>query len=267
MPEGPECHYTAYRLNSHLRDRSLERVEIIGGRYKKHGPPEGFLALQEAIKTGDVVIRGVCAKGKLIYFLLSNHQVILSTLGLKGAWCQTFSKHCGIVLETTDPSVTYWFRDQLHFGTFTIIPLDRLPAKLATLGPDVTVGEAIPDWKGLCRRHPQWEISKFLMSQNKIAGIGNYLKAEVLYAAKICPHAIVDDLTDEQLAALETQLLTIPAASYHSKRRLGPSFSLKVYNKHKDPSGNRVIKTKTLDGRNSHWVPAIQDPEQKYSKS
>ena len=267
MPEGPECHYTAYRLNSRLRDKTLVRVEIISGRYEKHGPPEGFNDLQEAIKTGDVVIRGVCAKGKLIYFLLSNHQVILSTLGLKGAWCQKFSKHCGIVLEAMGPSVTYWFRDQLHFGTFTVIPLDKLPAKLATLGPDVTVGEAIPDWKGLCRKHARWEISKFLMAQNKVAGIGNYLKAEVLYAAKICPHAIIGDLTDEQLAALETQLLTIPAASYRSKRRIGPPCPLLVYDTRKDPSGNLVVKTKTLDGRNSHWVPAVQDPDQKYSKS
>lgn len=267
MPEGPECHYTAYNLNSHLRDKTLLRVEIIGGRYDKHGPPEGFNDLQKEIKTGDVIIKGVCAKGKLIYFLLSNHQVILSTLGLKGAWCQAFSKHCGIVIEAMAPSVTYWFRDQLHFGTFSVISLDKLPAKLATLGPDVTVGEVIPNWRGLCRKHPRWEISKFLMAQNKIAGIGNYLKAEVLYAAKICPHAIIDDLTDKELTELETQLMTIPAASYRSKHRIGVPFHLKVYNKHTDPNGNLVIKTKTLDGRYSHWVPAVQDPEQKYSKT
>ena len=87
MPEGPECHYTAYRLNSRLKDKTLVRIEIISGRYEKHGPPEGFNELQEEIKTTDVVIKGVRAKGKLIYFLLSNHKVILSTLGLKGEWC------------------------------------------------------------------------------------------------------------------------------------------------------------------------------------
>ena len=134
------------------------------------------------------------------------------------------------------------------------------------MGPDVTVGEEIPDWHGLCQKHARWEISKFLMSQNKIAGIGNYLKAEVLYAAKICPHAIINELTYEQLAELETQLLTIPAAFYQSKHKNGPPCVLKVYNKQHDPNGNIIIKTKTLDGRNSHWVPAVQDPENKYSK-
>ena len=157
----------AYRLNSRLKDKTLVRIEIISGRYEKHGPPEGFNELQEEIKTTDVVIKGVCAKGKLIYFLLSNHKVILSTLGLKGEWCQRYSKHCGIVLQAVGPSVTYWFQDQLHYGTFAIIPLEKLSTKLASLGPDVTVGEEIPDWHGLCQKHARWEISKFLMSQNK----------------------------------------------------------------------------------------------------
>lgn len=265
MPEGPECHYTAFRLNAALRDKTLRQITIIDGRYKTHGPPPGLADLQASISSGDVVIRGVCAKGKLIYFLLSNHMVLLSTLGLKGAWTRNFGKHCGIALEADGPPVTFWFRDQLHYGTFSIIPLAELPAKLQTLGADVTIGEPIEDWIGMCRKNGTWEISKFLMNQSRVAGIGNYLKAEVLYAAKICPHALINDLDDEQLLNLENQIMTIPSASYKAKRRTGPPCPLRVYNKRKDPDGNLVVKTKTSDGRNSHWVPVVQDPDQKYS--
>jgi formamidopyrimidine-DNA glycosylase len=266
MPEGPECHYTAFRLNAALKDKTLTAITIIDGRYKKHGPPNGLEELQQAIEAGDVVVRGVCAKGKLIYFLLSNHMVILSTLGLKGAWTRKFEKHCGIAVEAVGPPITFWFRDQLHYGTLSVIPLADLPTKLASLGADVTVGEPIEGWLGMCRKSADWEISKFLMNQSRIAGIGNYLKSEVLYAAKICPHAIIGDINDEQLLDLEGQIMTIPAASYKAKRRTGPLCPLKVYNKRKDPDGNLVVKTKTSDGRNSHWVPAVQDPDQRYSR-
>lgn len=268
MPEGPECHYTAHRLNKSLQDKRLISIKVLGGRYEKHGPPPGLQELQEALSSQHVTIRGVCAKGKLIYFLLSNHQVILSTLGLKGSWTQKYAKHCDVVIEAVEPSVTFWFKDQLHYGTLNIIALAELPKKLDTLGPDVTLGtETLPDWVEMCRKHESWQISKFLMAQNKVSGIGNYLKAEVLYASRICPHSTIGDLSDEQLLDLREQLLTIPVQSYRAKRRIGPSCPLKVYNRKTDPLGNIVVKTKTLDGRNSHWVPAIQDPESKYMKS
>lgn len=267
MPEGPECHHTAYKLNAALRGKTVTNVRIVSGRYEAHGPPKGFVDLQAAVKSASVTVLGVQAKGKLVYFTLSNDTVILSTLGLSGAWTKTYSKHCGIALEARGPPITYWFRDQLHYGTFSVINRSDLPRKLATLGPDVTLGAPITDLPNLCRRHPEWDVSKLLMNQSKVSGIGNYLKAEILYAARICPHAKLKELSEKQLVELGTKMVEIPAATFRAKRRIGPYVTLKVYNKSRDPQGNKVIKTKTGDGRNSHWVPAIQDPTDVYTSA
>ena len=42
MPEGPECHSIAMSLSSLLKSKNIKSIVITGGRYQKHGPPEGY---------------------------------------------------------------------------------------------------------------------------------------------------------------------------------------------------------------------------------
>ena len=51
-------------------------------------------------------------------------------------------------------------------------------------------------------KKPNKTIAEFLMDQSMCAGIGNYLKAEILYDAAISPHRIVKSLDSEEFNKL-----------------------------------------------------------------
>ena len=42
MPEGPEVSYTAKYIHDKYNNSILEKVNILTGRYAKHGPPTNF---------------------------------------------------------------------------------------------------------------------------------------------------------------------------------------------------------------------------------
>jgi len=260
MPEGPECHNAAAKLEHLLAGKRLLRVTVHGGRYAKHGNPQGFDMLNQACRDGDIRLEYAGAMGKLIVLFLSNDICILSTLGLSGTWTQSRVKHCDLSM-TFDGVKTVWFKDQLHYGTFKVVPRLEAIKKIRSLGPDVTVSDpraTLEWWVSLCKKYSKWNICKLLMDQAKVSGIGNYLKAEILYEAGVRPTSTVGEIPYEGLEAIHRQMLIVPA--WHFQAKLGTKHRrfLKVYNRKKDPLGNKVTKGKTGDGRTSHWVESLQ---------
>ena len=106
-------------------------------------------------------------------------------------------------------------------------------------------------------------ICEFLMEQKYVSGIGNYLRAEILYAAKISPFRKLCDLNEEERDLLYDKTLKTIYLSWRSK---GPSkgyikdgcFNLKVYMQDYDPFGNEVLTVSDNKNRTIHYVPKIQ---------
>ena len=69
------------------------------------------------------------------------------------------------------------------------------------------------------RKKPTWGITKVLMDQSIIAGVGNYIKADSLWLAKISPHKTVADLTDGELAILNRSIKKVIRESYERQRQ------------------------------------------------
>ncbi len=109
-----------------------------------------------------------------------------------------------------------------------------------------------------------------MMNQKVVAGIGNYIKAEALYRAKISPHRTVESLSDEELHNLYRCSLWVIKASYEARgatirnyempdgSKGDFKFNFQVYAQETDPDGRIVIRDKTPDGRTTHWVKEIQ---------
>jgi len=263
MPEGPQCKLTSIRLHTQLSGRLLQNITILGGRYNKCGPPSGLPELVHILQNEKVRIDRIGGKGKLIYFVLSNGNVILNTLGLSGGWTHICQKHCDVEFAYSDTK-RIWFKDQLHYGTLKVTNMEGLTSKLSQLGPDIVLGRSelsLDHWRTICAKHKTWQVTKLLMSQNKISGIGNYLKAEILYAARIAPECTIKEIPEDALIRLHEQIVGIPNRVLTGKlRNRGDTgcYVMKVYGKKKDSRGNPVVRTKTADGRVSHWVPAVQ---------
>jgi len=267
MPEGPECRRIALQLAKRVSGRQLVDVKILSGRYEKHDPPTGLSKIMEWTPIG---IHGAGVHGKFLFFLLDGEWSVWSTLGMSGSWTNELNQHSRIELVLNDGSV--FFTDSRNFGTLKFVRGKQLLIdKLESLGPDL-LAEPLDDFKFAERIYGRKSktIAQALMDQAVVSGIGNYVKAEALYNAKISPHRLCTDLSPLEMSVLNTAIRGVLVESFESggatiktyadmNGKIGEfSQRFAVYGQKNDPEGNSVIKEKTKDGRMTHWSPAVQ---------
>ena len=95
------------------------------------------------------------------------------------------------------------------------------------------------------------------MDQTKISGIGNYLRSEIMYFAKINPFSFIIDLSDEEVKNIYYWIITLPASSFHSQKFKNKNYNFAVYMRSFDPNGNEVLRCKD-NNRMIHYVKEIQ---------
>ena len=266
MPEGPEVKRVIDFL-SKFDGSFLHDVKIISGRYSRHGPFEGYYALKEMLP---LKIVNVNCQGKFIYFYFENDTSLWCTLGMSGAWLNHRRNHARVELKIDNSQV--WYDDVRNFGTLKFVTdVKQLASKLGKLGHDPLKREIdCKYFKERVKKKKNKTIAEVLMKQDIIAGIGNYLKAEILYASQVSPHRSCDSLSDKELHRICKFTNEIMSTSYSSggatiltyKDENGNpgTFSRRfmVYNQKEDPLGNRVIRETTKDKRTTHWVPEVQ---------
>jgi len=146
------------------------------------------------------------------------------------------------------------------------------------VGPDFMHNEVLIDYFTSViknKRIKTKKIAELLLEQHRFAGIGNYLRAEILYVSKISPYRQLQDITDKEIKILYKNIVKILKESAEKRglsfeNYLDPNsemgeFECKVYGMETDPEGNEVIKEKIgtvpkgKDTRRAiHWVPEIQ---------
>jgi len=68
----------------------------------------------------------------------------------------------------------------------------------------------------LDQSHPTTEIGVALLDQEILAGLGNYLKSEILYLTKTNPRALIRDLADKQVRAIIQSSRTVTRFSFEN---------------------------------------------------
>ena len=269
MPEGPEVRKTVDWLQK-FKGKTLKNIGIISGRYGKKKEIPGWQRFDYP-----VVLKDVQCKGKFIYFTFSDEKsdyYMFNTLGMSGMWSNVYGKHARVAFFFADAELLYYI-DTRNFGTLKVVSSKKeLEKKLSSLGPDVLNDSGMDP--GLFRRRflkkPDKTITECLMNQSVISGVGNYLKAEILYACQISPHRLCRDITDKEYGSLYEACYLLPRlsykmggatiATYRDPDGKEGEFSRRfaVYNQKKDPDGRAVIKEVTKDKRTTHWVPEVQ---------
>lgn len=267
MPEGPECRMIAEGLAKAVSGKKITNVSVLSGRYEK----KEISGLQRLIENLPLSVAGAGVHGKFIYLICEKEFSIWNTLGMSGSWKTQQGKHSRVCFSLSDGSSVY-FDDMRNFGTLKVVAgKHQLIEKLQSLGPDMLNDNVDPKtFVDRLRKKNESNICKVIMDQSIIAGVGNYLKADVLWATKIYPLANVIDLSDEILIELCENIKKIIRASYQSGGATIQTFSgieyekgnysskFLVYNRKTDQHGNPVIKTMTPDGRKTHWSEQVQ---------
>lgn len=282
MPEGPEVRLQCHFLQKKLTNKSIT-IQILSGRYTRH-TLKNFNKVSFPMKVRDVLV-----KGKLIYITFYNSDTTLFiTLGMSGHFLEknneetvyTTSKHNNIAIKYGS-KVTY-FHDYRNFGTFqfTLTKEDQIK-KLQKIGIDLlepkTTFEDFYDILIEKRNHKR--IAEILLEQKYFSGIGNYVRSDSLYLAKVCPFTLVKNLTKENIRSLFHWIRVVLFFHYdvklgiklkiisktdlkilNKKGNTGDYFNFDfiVYNQKKDPFGNTVIRTKDSKNRTIHWCKEVQ---------
>ena len=266
MPEGPECRKYAIDLAERVSNRTLESIEFISGRYTKKSPT-GIDAFRTHLP---MMVVGAGVHGKFIYWILGDELSIWSTLGMTGAWSSEETKHTRVKFVLNDGAVFY--NDQRNFGTLKFVRGKfQLIEKLKSMGPDMLATD-VEDEKfiEMIRKKPNWQITKALMEQSLVSGIGNYIKSDSLWLARLSPLRKVNELSDTELSNLNRSIKHVMRESFQSGGMTIQTYKsfdgttsdytrkFLVYNQEQDPDGNNVMKETTEDKRSTFWVPEVQ---------
>jgi formamidopyrimidine-DNA glycosylase len=205
MPELPEVETIRRQLAPYLEGRRLERLEVLDARWCEPAEPG---ALEDAVQ-GRLIER-VGRRGKYLILGLQDDVHVVMHLRMTGNLLLVREpddvadrSHLRVRFEL-DTGERLLFVDVRRFGTGVVLLgsdalADYFSARLGVepLSPDFTAEALRAIARG--RRAP---VKAFLLTQERIAGVGNIYADEALFRARIHPLRPVGALRRPQLAAL-----------------------------------------------------------------
>lgn len=239
MPEGPEIHRAASKIRNALEGKTIEEIELNLPRYT--GREAEFL---------NKTVLKVEARGKamLIHFdsfVLYSHNQLYGrwTVNLRKTAAKKWNRKLRIALSTDKHTCRLW-------SATDILMLEPWEVSghqyIAKLGPDVVIEETTT--QDLIehmsqKRFQRKRLKTLLLDQGFFAGIGNYLRSEVLFTANLHPDRTIASLNESEKIRLAQQALHLSRQSYKVP---GITVDLELYDELREKGISR--------GKARHWV-------------
>jgi len=271
MPEGPE-----------IRRAADEIGEALAGQVAR----EVFFAFEE-LKPYEATLSGakvaaVESKGKAILIRFANGWNIYSHNQLYGKWlirpAHTYpntNRQLRLAIHNQDKSALLYSASDIE-----VLRDDELCSHpfLSKLGPDlldesVTVEQVIDRF--MHKNYYRRKFTSLLLDQQFLAGLGNYLRSEVMFVGRLHPSLKPVDCSPQQIRRLAEVVLKLARQSYHTHgittdleladrlRREGVPFAdyrFWVFNRAEEPCyvcGTPIIKEES-GGRRFYFCPSCQ---------
>ncbi|WP_048306589.1 endonuclease VIII [Halomonas sp. PR-M31] len=213
MPEGPEIRRTADALQEQIGGRRLDEVWFAF--------PE--LASQAASLKGREVA-AVDSWGKALLIRFDDERVLYSHNQLYGVWKYHDEEREPDTKRSLRARLTAQGRSASLYSAsdISLWQADRLKEHpfLARLGPDllthaVSVGSIVERLEAT--RFKRRALGNLLLDQSLFAGIGNYLRSEILFFARLSYRQRPMDLTTAQREQLARMMLEVVERAYRQK--------------------------------------------------
>jgi len=255
-----------------LLNKRIQKFDVIGGRYTKK-PIEGLSEFLRDNKTNSYIIESIDTKGKFMWWTMGPWKM-WCTYGMSGQWTTTApDRNTAVILSYGEESKSIGFHDARRFGTLKFIRDERAyRKKLESLGPDV-LDDDPPTPEIFAKRmlgKPNRTICEALMDQSTVAGVGNYLRAEILFSCGVDPWRNVTDVSSQEYVRLCEESVKISHQSYASQGasiktyrdvnglKGASQFSFKVYARPRCPEGHEILTERDGGGRMVHWCAQCQ---------
>ena len=218
MPEGPEIRLAADRVAEVILGEEIVDAKL--------GLPQ--LQQFEAQLTGRRVT-AVDTRGKAMLTRFDNGLTIYSHNQLYGRWFTTVRPHM--------PRTSRQLRVALHTKTHSALLYSASDIEvlndqelashpfLSRIGPDIldpnlTARQIVERLDADSFRNRA--LGGLFLDQAFLAGVGNYLRSEILWAAGVAPSSRPDDLDGDQLLSIARQTLEIAQRSYRTRGVTAP---------------------------------------------
>jgi DNA-formamidopyrimidine glycosylase len=257
-----------------LLNKRVNKFNIVGGRYAKK-PIEELHEFLRDNENNSYVIESIDVKGKFMWWTMGPWKM-WCTYGMSGQWTTTPpDRNTAVILSYDEDPKNIGFHDTRRFGTLKFVKDERThKKKLESLGPDVISDDTLtPEiFAKRMLNKANRTICEALMDQSVVAGIGNYLRAEILFSCGIDPWRNVTDISSQEYVGLceeskriSHQSYTSQGASIKSYRNVNGStgasqFSFKVYARTRCPKDHEIRRERDEGDRMVHWCPQCQPP-------
>ena len=282
MPELPEVETIVRGLASRVKGKKIKDTELryenllrdCQGKVLKAQARDSFL---KVIK--DKTITDVTRRGK--YILLHLEEItILVHLRMTGKFSSDkeilSDKHTHLIFFFRDGDFLA-YNDVRKFGTFqtALCTQDLMETTMSRLGPEPLGEDFTLEYLQEELSNSKKNIKAFLLTQEKIAGIGNIYADEVLFFAGVAPKRPADSLTGEEIkkihqGVIEKLQMGIDSGgasirNYVNEAGEKGNFQnlIKVYGRRgeKCQECQTPLLTETVAGRTSTWCPQCQKDE------
>lgn len=213
MPEGPEIRRAADRLAAAVAGQPLAAAWFHFPGLKRHQ--------RELVGRRIVAIQ---PHGKALLTHFDHGLTLYSHNQLYGVWKiaparqrPDSARSLRVALETDTTAILLYSASEVEMWKTAELPAHPF---LSKLGPDVldpALKPAAVDKRLLEPRFQGRSLVALLLDQAFLAGMGNYLRSEVLFSAGIAPERRPADLDADERKRLARALLDVPRASYRTR--------------------------------------------------
>jgi len=212
MPEGPEIRRVADQLAQAVVGREAEAVRFGLPGLRRH----------EAELSG-LRIEAVEPRGKALLTRFEGGRYLYSHNQLYGKWyvCRPgrpprTQRSLRVAIETSEAWALLYSASEIE-----VLGEEQLATQpfLARIGPDVLAPGTTPRLLRARLRHARFAgraLGGLLLDQGFVAGLGNYLRSEILFFSGLTPGARPRELDDEQLGRLARAARSVTLRSYRT---------------------------------------------------
>tara|TARA_B100000700_G_C14927807_1_gene800382 strand:- start:290 stop:1123 length:834 start_codon:yes stop_codon:yes gene_type:complete len=212
MPEGPEIRRTADKISKVLVGNEIIESDFLYDRIRDKA---------DIVKNKD--IKEIATRGKALLIRFVNEWSMYSHNQLYGRWTVNLNpkliksnRALRVIFKTNKHSVRLW--------SATDIELIKTSEEinhpfLKRIGPDVlneSCSTKLIEERLMSKNFQNKKASTLMLDQSLFAGLGNYLRSEILFDAKIHPDDRPIDLDRMKIIQWATSIKNISNLSYKS---------------------------------------------------
>ena len=212
MPEGPEVWREAAAIARIVEAEPIVRIDFAWPAIAHH-----------AKSVASARIDQVRPRGKAMTLAFSTGFSLVTHNQLYGKWVvrktvpTTHRKALRVLIETAQGVAMLYSATDLHWLPTRDVDAHPYIAKLGPDALDLTTTVVAIRARLLDKRFRQRSLAALLLDQGFVAGLGNYLRSDILFFARVQATLKPAQCSDDELDALAHAILEMPRQSFRTR--------------------------------------------------